>query len=39
VDGILANPVFGCQTRIIPLSSLLQTSNNIIKKGLAFGRE
>src|SRR5262249_45977917 len=29
----------GCQTRIIPLSSLLQTSNNIIQKGLAFGRE
>src|SRR5215467_4449397 len=29
----------GCQTRIIPLSSLLQTSNNIIQKGLAFVRE
>jgi len=39
VDGILAIPVFGCQTRIIPLSSLLKTSNNVIQKGLAFGRE
>jgi hypothetical protein len=39
VDGILAIPVFGCQTRIIPLSSLPKTSNNIIQKGLAFVRE
>jgi hypothetical protein len=28
-----------CQNGIIPLSSLLQTSNNIIQKGLAFVRE
>jgi hypothetical protein len=28
-----------CQNGIIPLSSLLQTSNNIIQKGLAFGRK
>jgi hypothetical protein len=29
----------GIRTRIIPLSSLPKTSNNIIQKGLAFGRE
>jgi uncharacterized protein len=30
------HPLFGCRTRIIPLSSLPKTSNNIIQKGLAF---
>src|SRR5262249_26346900 len=34
-----AYPRSTCQNGIIPLSSLLQTSNNIIQKGLAFGRE
>jgi len=29
----------GIRTRIIPLSNLPKTSNNIIQKGLAFGRE
>jgi hypothetical protein len=29
----------GCQNGIIPLSSPPQTSNDIIQKGLAFGRE
>jgi len=33
------HPLFGCRTRIIPLSSLPKTSNNIIQKGLAFVRE
>ena len=33
------HPLFGCRTRIIPLSSLPRTSNNIIQKGLAFARE
>src|SRR5215469_10392353 len=31
--------LFGCRTGIIPLSGPPQTSNNIIQKGLAFGRE
>jgi len=35
-DPILGPP---CQNGIIPLSSPPQTSNNIIQKGLAFGRE
>ena len=39
MDGILATPVSGCPKGIIPLSSLPQTSNNIIQKGLAFVRE
>jgi hypothetical protein len=39
VDGMLATPASGCQNRTIPLSSLPQTSNNIIQKGLAFVRE
>jgi len=34
-----ATSIFGCRTRIIALSSLPRTSNNIIQKGLAFGRE
>jgi Protein of unknown function (DUF3489) len=34
----LATPSY-CQNGIIPLSSLPQTSNNIIQKGLAFVRE
>jgi hypothetical protein len=37
--SILAISRIRLQTRIIPLSSPPQTSNNIIQKGLAFGRE
>src|SRR5262249_17744261 len=39
VQTYQVHPLFGCRTRIIPLSSLPKTSNNIIQKGLAFGLE